>query len=471
MDRFFLGGMSVICALLICLGLFLWWSLDTSSNRHDRISPSSLKEVPQVLGTARPLKDGSLERMEIAKPEPPLVIRRASDQFNDCSYNRGFRDGFRQGVQAAMERELDNPPSISMPLWLAALSIGGSALVFTLLGIFLGRKRYMRPVRIKYCFKPKRKILPVLPLLCVVFLSGCSLFQAQNPNEPPIPMPPLKPAPEAPQSVPVRQGTSISVEVPAPQSSGPRIGDPDPLIKLLDMESVAPSADDSAVKKLRPSAIKEAAHMVTLQTAISWRYKQLLDAVYAHAQIMDTAFNFSPLMMTQGDALIMPPVLTRAGASMRIEDEGTATAASTSYELLQKAKYVSVVPHWRTYLMADGFPAPELPNPAMLPQNGKERAIWRTAVREAWAQGLTEADQIFEDNLSRMVRDYRGVMLYHLLTAQHLMSRVRTSRTDMGLHLSGQGTRLNIGQSVYRITAPGAFSVPSKAVKNKKRRR
>lgn len=313
--------------------------------------------------------------------------------------------------------------------------------------------------------------IAVLPLLCAVLLSGCSLFQPQTTNEPPVPMPPLKPAPEASQSTPVQQGTSISVEVPAPPSSGPRVGDPDPLIRLLTMESGAPSADESAVKKLRPTAIKEAAHMVTLQTAIAWRYKQLLDAVYTHAAIMDTAFNFSPLMMTQGDALIMPPVLTRAGASMRIEDEGTATAASTSYELLQKAKYVSVVPHWRTYLMADGFPEPELPNPAMLPKTSKERAIWRTAVREAWAQGLTEADQIFEDNLARMVRDYRGVMLYHLLTAQHLMSRVRTSRNDMGLHISGQGTRLNIGQKVYRITAPGAFSVPTKAVKSGKRRR
>ena len=352
------------------------------------------------------------------------------------------------------------------------LYISGSAFIFTLLGFFLGRRQYGRPLKFKYCFmaKPRkpRHVLPIL-LLCAL-LPGCSLFQPSE-AEPPVPMPPLKPAPEAPQSVPVRQGTSISVEVSTPPASGPRIGDPDPLIKLLDMKSGAPSSDDSAVKKLRPSAIKEAAHMVALQTAISWRYKQLLDAVYAHAQIMDTAFNFSPLMMTQGDALIMPPVLTRAGASMRIEDEGTATTASTSYELLQKARYVSVVPHWRTYLMADGFPEPELPNPAMYPKNSKERAIWRSAVREAWAQGLTEAEEIFEDNLSRMVRDYRGIMLYHMLTAQHLMSRVRTSRADMGLHLSSQGTRLNIGQSVYRITAPGAFSVPSKAVKSKKRRR
>ena len=409
-----------------------------------------------------------------------LLVRR--EEYGNCSYNRGYRDGWKEGVRAAMQRELNNADStlssVSVPLWAAGLGTGVSGVVFGLLGFLLGRRR----TPLKYCFKPRnprpktRKSAALL--LCVALLSsGCSAFQRDAAGEPPVPMPPLKPAPETPQGVAVQQqaqqGTPLSVEVPTPPSSGPRIGDPDPLITLLEMESVAPSADESAVKKLRPQAIHEAAHMVTLQTAIAWRYKHLLDAVYAHAPIMDAAFNFGPLMMTQGDALIMPPVLARAGASLRIEDEGTATAASTSFELLQKAKYVSVAPHWRTYLMADGFPEPELPNPAVLPKNSKERAIWRAAVREAWAQGLTEADQIFQDNLARMTRDYRGVLLYHLLTAQHLMSRVRTARADMGLHISSKGTRLNIGQKVYRITAPGAFSVPAapKAAKKGKRRR
>ncbi len=94
---------------------------------------------------------------------------------------------------------------------------------------------------------------PVVLLLCAALLSsGCSAFQRDAAGEPPVPMPPLKPAPETPQGVAVQQqaqqGTPLSVEVPTPPSSGPRIGDPDPLITLLEMESVAPSADESAVK-------------------------------------------------------------------------------------------------------------------------------------------------------------------------------------------------------------------------------
>ena len=142
---------------------------------------------------------------------------------------------------------------------------------------------------------------------------------------------------------------------------------------------------------------------------------------------------------------------------MRIESGETATAAQTSYELLAPARYVSVAPTWREFLMADAFPEPEKPNPAVMPKNDKERLIWRAAVREAWAQGVTEADQLFTDNVSRMVRQYRGVMLYHLLTAQHLLSRVNTASADVGMKTTDSGNKLHIGQKVYRITAPSAF--------------
>jgi hypothetical protein len=79
-------------------------------------------------------------------------------------------------------------------------------------------------------------------------------------------------------------------------------------------------------------------------------------------------------------------------------------------------------------------------------------------VREAWARGVAEADQLFADNVARMTRQYRGIMLYHLLTAQHLLSKVGTASADLGMKTSDNGNKLHIGQRVYRITAPSFFS-------------
>jgi len=256
-------------------------------------------------------------------------------------------------------------------------------------------------------------------------------------------------------------GQYLAVDVPLSASSGPRRGEPEELATLLEMKGEG-NKEETAVQLMRPAAIRDAAQLVTLQTAIAWRYQHLLDVTERYSPIMDTAFNFSPLLMTQGQALIMPPILTRAGASMRIEDRDSATAAETTYELLEPARYISTAPTWREFLMADAFPKPEKPHPAVLPKDMEERAVWRAAVREAWDQGVTEADQIFADNVARMVRNYRGVMLYHLLTAQHLLSRVDTSSANMGMHTSRDGSKLNIGQKVYRITAPSVFTTSRK---------
>lgn len=326
-----------------------------------------------------------------------------------------------------------------------------------------------------------KRLAGFLLLLSCVVLSGCAGKQGEVVNPAPVsPDVVNAPAPAdsadkgtgkfTPHDASYQEdasGQSLVVHVPADPASGPRHNDPAELTELLEMKGSG-GKEQSAVQLMRPKAIREAARLVTFQTAMSWRYGQLVAETERYSAIMDTAFNFSPLMLTQGEALILPPQIARAGASMRIEDGATATSAKTTYELLEPARYIAVVPNWREFLMADDFPAPEQPNPAVLPKNMEERAIWRAAVREAWDQGLAEADQLYADNVSRMARSYRGVMLYHLLTAQHLLSRVNTASADLGTRT--QGNKLNIGQKVYRITAPSAFTVaPARQKKGGKR--
>ena len=300
-------------------------------------------------------------------------------------------------------------------------------------------------------------------LLCVVLvvgLAGCAVKQ-----ESPVPPVPL-PTQTAEKTVPKKQlekagvsygedgdGQYLVVDVPADASAGPRRDEPREMAELLEMKGT--SEKETAVSLLRPMAIREAAQLVTFQTAIAYRYNELLEITEKYAPILDTAFDFSPLLMTEGSALIQPPVLTRSGASLRIEKPDTATAAETAYELLEPARFVSFAPHWREFLMVGAFPEPEKPNPAVLPKNDKERAIWRAAVRESWARGLAEAEQLYADNVARMTRQYRGVMLYHLLTAQRLLSKVGAASASLPLNASD--TKLYIGQQVYRITAPSRF--------------
>lgn len=411
----------------------------------------------------------------ILLPNEPLPDLREAPIHME-SYQKGFREGFQDGFAA----DLSTPGVV----------LCGSGLLALLIACIVVMRHASRVVNIlcqRFQVDVSKKSASqklaglVLPLLLCAGLTGCAIRQGEVVN--PVPVPPdvvNAPAPAdsadkgtgkfVPHDASYREdgsGQYLAVHIPADPASGPRHGDPAELAGLLEMTGTATGKEKTAVQLMRPKAIREAARLVTFQTAMSWRYGQLLEETERYSAIMDTAFNFAPLMLTQGEALIMPPQIARAGASMRIEDDATATAAKTTYELLEPARYVAVVPNWREFLMADDFPSPEEPNPALLPKNTEERAIWRAAVREAWAQGLAEADQLYADNVSRMARSYRGVMLYHLLTAQHLLSRVNTASSDLGTRRSDNGNKLNIGQKVYRITAPSAFTVAPAASRKK----
>ena len=403
-------------------------------------------KAPAILIPKEPLPDLN---------EPPIHME---------SYQKGFRDGFQDGFDAA---DLSTPGVV----------LCGSGLLALLIACIVVMRHASRVVtilcqrfQVDVSKKPASQKLAalLLPFLLCAALTGCAGKQ-EIANPAPV-SPEIANAPKpadgvakegafTPHDAAYREdgaGQSLEVYLPANPSSAPRKDDPAELAALLEMKGTG-GREQTAVQLMRPRAMREAARLVTFQTAMSWRYSQLVAETERYSAIMDTAFNFGPLMLTQGEALIMPPQIARAGASMRIEDGDTATAAKTTYELLEPARYIAVVPNWREFLMADDFPAPEQPNPAVLPKNAEERAIWRAAVREAWAQGLAEADQLYADNVSRMARSYRGIMLYHLLTAQHLMSRVTTASADLGTRT--QGNKLNIGQKVYRITAPSTFTV------------
>lgn len=308
---------------------------------------------------------------------------------------------------------------------------------------------------------------------CLLLLFPCFLFSgcATKLSEPPSPLPessvvieeteetasPAEGNKEAAQAENSEKAQMLLVyEAEADETQAARKNEPQELEELLQVKEGSKKGE-SAVAQMRPAAIREAAQLATFQKAMAWRYGQLVEETEKYGNIMDAAFNFSPLLLTQGQALIMPPLLAKGGASMRIEDGDTATSAKNTYELLEPARYISTPPTWREFLMADNFPKAEEPNPALLPRTDKERAIWRKAVREAWAEGVNQADQLYADNVARMTREYRGVMLYHLLTGQHLLSKISTASADLGRHSSDKGRKLAIGQQVYRITKPSSF--------------
>ncbi len=135
----------------------------------------------------------------------------------------------------------------------------------------------------------RRLLLPCTLLLCLCFM-GCAAKKEEN--LPPVPLPPqatLAALPERPAPA-LEQGQTIIVTTEPDLTASPRQSEPQELAALLEMKGTLEK--ETAVNLMRPSAIREAAQLVTFQTAMAWRYKQLVAATEAHSGIMDAAFNF-----------------------------------------------------------------------------------------------------------------------------------------------------------------------------------
>ncbi len=235
---------------------------------------------------------------------------------------------------------------------------------------------------------------------------------------------------------------------------------PDELNALLKMNNLSSYNEEHSTTILRPKAIKDVAQLIAIQTAMKWKYEQLMIETERYAYLMDRAFNFLPLLMVSDqEVMVMPPVLAKSDEAMRIENDGLVTTAKTTYEILENAKYLSTIPNWRSFLMFDAFPKPEQPNPALLPRTDNEMAIWQNTIIEAWEEGVLQASELYIVNLNKLVRTYKGISLYHLLVAKSYLSKVNMATSPAMTNIDGN--KMFLEQKVFRITKPAKFQKPN----------
>lgn len=132
-----------------------------------------------------------------------------------------------------------------------------------------------------------------------------------------------------------------------------------------------------------PSLSREAAQLVTFQTAIACgATKQLVASTEAHSAIMDTAFGFDPAH-DAGRCLILPPVLTRAGELLCAHRIWGKQPQPRKPPMNYNRPVMSPwLPTWRNFLWQTPFPDRKKPNQAVMPKNDKDSASGERAVRK-----------------------------------------------------------------------------------------
>lgn len=214
----------------------------------------------------------------------------------------------------------------------------------------------------------------------------------------------------------------------------------------------AESGSDSTLT-LRERMVRDSARTISFQKAVAMRYQELNKACEERADLLGSIFSFSSLLI---DGHILPPVLGFAGPVHTLHDKDSASTVDETYTIRAQARIVSIAPGWRDYL-TQNFDALEI-RPECLPKTSKERRIWQEAVRTGWAEGKTQAEEVFQQNMDRLTADYRGMLRFAMLHKRGLVSLPVMARGHIPIRVGR--TTLDINQTVFRLTRPGQFQNP-----------
>jgi len=227
---------------------------------------------------------------------------------------------------------------------------------------------------------------------------------------------------------------------------------PLPLSALQTIEPKADEIEDIGMPlDIRRDALKEAAISFGARGGLAWRSFHIRQELKNRASYLDKIYNFRELLIAAPSGLLIePPIVSESLNAMLIDKGGREAAVSDRiYSIINNARIVSAPRSWRTYLERE-WGVVEPPPDILLPINDEEREIWIDLVEEGWEYGVEQANQIFQDDLSRLMADFQGMIRYRLLLAQGMISEPYALQVDRGV--TGGGNEMRIGDRAVQIT-------------------
>jgi defect-in-organelle-trafficking protein DotC len=215
--------------------------------------------------------------------------------------------------------------------------------------------------------------------------------------------------------------------------------------KIIDGESTGMPLD------IRRDAIKEAAISFGARGGLAWRTYQIRRELDTRARELDKIYDFSQLLIPAPSGLLIePPVISESMNAMLIESDGQQAAVSDRiYNIVNNAKIVSTARTWRNYLERE-WGVVDPPPDILRPENDEERKLWKDLVEQGWAEGVKQADEIFQDDLNVLMADFQGMVRYRVLLTQGMVSPPYALQVDRGV--TGDGKEMRIGDRAVQIT-------------------
>ena len=195
----------------------------------------------------------------------------------------------------------------------------------------------------------------------------------------------------------------------------------------------------------RYEMLRDAAMIYSSQCALR-HYTAIIDQeLESKSTLLDRAFNFQPLML---DHDVVPPVVVQSQRTIDQVDRRNIVVADRSYQILKHGFFTTVPLNWRDYLIHPLYDPP-LPEQMMLPGNSIEREIWQRYIKDGWVVGKEQAFAMFKNNLAKLQQDYTGMVTFHRLFQQGLMTAPIIQEIENGIIMDKD--RMNINHKILSI--------------------
>lgn len=218
----------------------------------------------------------------------------------------------------------------------------------------------------------------------------------------------------------------------------------DDLIHIAALRSTTGSTN---IGTIRLSALQETASIVGAQGGLAFRSEQINCTLKRQQETLERIYNFRALMLKDD---IRPPVLEEGRNELALDGCETVRASDRIFRIVLPPCFVTAPPNWRDYLWMQ-YCKPEAPDNTLLPRTREEAAIWNCYVHSGWEKGVEQANQIFGENLLRLQRDYKGMILYKNLLAQNMVTPPYVCKTELGV--TGDANELRVNDRILRISA------------------
>jgi defect-in-organelle-trafficking protein DotC len=211
------------------------------------------------------------------------------------------------------------------------------------------------------------------------------------------------------------------------------------------VDPYAASPSKTELSQLRAKSLRDTSMSIGAQGGLAWATERMNTRLQKDEKYLDTIYNFHALVLSHG---VIPPVLEVGDNSLNLADPNTIRVADRTYKIVQQARFGTTAPNWREYLLAN-YVKPSLPDRTLLPRTTEENMVWKKGIRTGWDKGIQQSYSNFQQNLARLKRDFKGMLLYRKLLEEKMISPPFVARTELGV--TGDGNDMRINDQVLRI--------------------